>query len=142
MANFKSSQITKIDSPDYDQLKPNEAHGRLRVAYFDVVTPAGVLINEICELVELPVGARVLGGNIAHGALGASATGSVGYVGQAGRYASAVSMAVAGNYALAGNLTQNYGDELATRVRLNMTFQGANPAAGITIRGHVVYVVD
>lgn len=142
MANFKSTQVTIIDSPDHQQLKPNEAHGRKRVAYFDFTTPAGMLTADTLELNEVPIGARIVGGNVAFGALGASATIGIGYSGAATRYKAQTSAAAAGNFGIAQTLAENYGDELAARQRLIMTFAGANPASAIVIKGHVDYIVD
>ena len=142
MASFKSTQATTIDSPDHTQLKPNEAHGRKRTAFFDFVTPAGMAVADTLDLNEVPIGARIIGGNIAFGALGASATIGVGYAGAATRYKAQTAAATAGNFDIARTLAENYGDELTARQRLIITFAGANPTSGITIKGHVDYVVD
>lgn len=142
MPTFKSSQVTKIDSPDHDMLKPNEAHGRVRVAHFDFTTPVGVAQNDIVEAVEIPIGARIIGGNIANGVLGANVTIAVGYAGAATRYKAATAAATAGNFAIAGTLAENYGDELTQRQRIILTLGGGTPSAGIVIKGHLSYVVD
>lgn len=142
MPTFKSNQVTKIDSPDFDMLKPNEAHGRVRAAYFDFATPVGVAQNDIVEAVEVPIGARVIGGTITHGALGTNVTIAVGYAGAATRYKAATASASAGAFSIAGTIAENYGDELSQRQRLILTLGGGTPSAGILIEGHVLYVVD
>ena len=142
MASFKSTQATTMDDPGHLQLKPNEAHGRKRTAYFDYTTVAGTVINDTLDLNEIPIGARIIGGNLAFGALGAGATVGIGYSGAATRYKAQTSAAAAGNFDIARTLAENYGDELTLRQRLILTFAGANPASGIVIKGHIDYVVD
>lgn len=142
MATFKSTQATTIDSPDHAQLKPNEAHGRKRVAYFDFTAPAGVVIADTLELNEVPPGARIVGGNVAFSAFGASATIGIGYAGAATRYKAQTSVASAGSFGFAGTIAENYGDELATRQRLVVTFAGANPPTSAVLKGHVDYIID
>ncbi|CAB4182812.1 hypothetical protein UFOVP1090_33 [uncultured Caudovirales phage] len=143
MATYKSSQVTKIDSVDYDMLKSNEAHGRMRVVFFDFTTPAsGNADGDIYELCEIPIGARILRMKTANTALGASVVAKIGIVGADTKYGSALDLAAAGADDFLVTVAQNYGLELIARERLIMTLTGAAPAASQTVRGHVEYVID
>ena len=143
MATRKSSQITKIDSVDYDMLKPNEAHGRIRVAFFDFTTPAsGGADGDDYELCEIPIGARILRIKTVNEALGASVVAKIGITGTLDKYGSGLDLAAAGADDYAVTYAQNYGVELTAKERLIMTLTGAAPAATKIVRGHVEYVVD
>lgn len=145
MATVKSEQVTKIDSVSRDQLKPNEAHGRKRVAFFKYTTPsAGLADGDIIELCELPIGARVTGGRLAFEALGAGVVGKIGVVGADAKYmAAATSMAAIGStVTIASTVALNYGVELTAKERLIMTLSGAAPAGSKIITGQIDYVVD
>ncbi len=139
----KSVQVTKIDSPDYDQLKPNEAHGRARVAYFQFTTLAtGGADGDYYALCEIPAGARILDIKSANEALGASVVAKIGITGTLDKYGSAKDLAAAGADTYAQTYAENYGVELTVLERLIMTLTGAAPAASKIVRGHVLYVLD
>lgn len=143
MATRKSEQITMIDSPDHLQLKPNEAHGRLRPAFFKFTTPAsGGADGDIYELCEIPAGARILGIKTACEALGASVVAKIGIVGADTKYGSAKDLAAIGEDNFAVLISENYGVELTAKERLIMTLTGAAPAATKIVQGHVLYVLD
>jgi hypothetical protein len=86
MATTYSVQKTKWsqNSPK-DFIKPNEIHGRVRIAYA-LYEASSVAVGTI-EMFNLPNGARILSGELVHDALGGSTTASVGhaaYVNSAG----------------------------------------------------------
>jgi hypothetical protein len=86
MATTYSVQKTKWsqNSPK-DFIKPNEIHGRVRIAYA-LYEASAVAVGTI-EMFNLPNGARILSGELVHDALGGSTTASVGhaaYVNSAG----------------------------------------------------------
>ena len=78
MATTYSVQKTKWDqdSPT-TRIKPNEQHGRIRVAYA-LAEAASLAVGPI-EMFNLPNGARILSGELMHDALGGSTTASVGH---------------------------------------------------------------
>lgn len=78
MATTYSVQKTKWDqdSPT-TRIKPNEQHGRIRVAYA-LAEAASLAVGPI-EMFNLPNGARILSGELVHDALGGSTTASVGH---------------------------------------------------------------
>ena len=78
MATTYSVQKTKWDqnSPK-DFIKPNEIHGRVRIAYA-LYEASAVAVGTI-EMFNLPNGARILSGEVVHDALGGSTTVSVGH---------------------------------------------------------------
>lgn len=139
----KSAQITAIDSPDYDMLKPNEAHGRQRMAYFSGSTLAtGGATGDTYQLCELPIGARVLGGHLVTGVMGASIVAAIGITGTTAKYGTGIDVAAAGVDLFANTIALNYGVELAAKERVFMTLSGGTPAASIAYAGHITYVVD
>jgi hypothetical protein len=139
----KSDQVTKIDSPDFDMLKPNEAHGRERIAFFSGTTLAtGGATGDTYQLCEVPTGARILGGTLATGALGTSIVAAIGITGSTAKYGTGIDIAAAGVDTFADTLALNYGVELSAKERIFMTLSGGTPAASIVYRGHVKYVVD
>lgn len=142
-ATMKSDQVTKIDSVDYDMLKPNEAHGRVRMAFGSVTTLAsGGADGDIYQLFEIPKGARVLGGQIVVEAMGASVVAKVGITGDDDKYGSALDVAAAGKDEIGHTIAFNYGVETTAKERVFVTLTGAAPAASKKLYGHLFYVVD
>lgn len=86
MATTYSVQKTKWDQNSPKEfVKPNEQHGRIRIAYA-LYEASAVAVGTI-EMFNLPNGARILSGEVVHDALGSSTTLSVGhaaYVNSAG----------------------------------------------------------
>ena len=77
MATVYSVQKTKWDQNDpKTSIKPNEHYGRVRQSYANYVAAAE---QSDIEMFNLPNGARILTMEVAHAALGASTTLSVGY---------------------------------------------------------------
>jgi hypothetical protein len=77
MGTVYSVQKTKWDqSEPKDMIKPNEHYGRVRMSYANYVAAAE---QSDIEMFNLPNGARILTMEVAHAALGASTTLSVGY---------------------------------------------------------------
>lgn len=142
---YLSDQLTKVDgtSASYAPQQPNEYIGRVRVSYFNKAIPTGFADGDSIALQEVPAGARILGGNIAWGALGTSVVGQVGITGDLDRYLTAsTAMASAGTAHLANTLALNIGEEVSVVTRLLLTLSGAAAAAGQVIRGYVLFVVD
>lgn len=137
-----SAQMAKINSVDFDMLKPNEQHGRQRAAYFNTSTlAAGNADGDSYNLTKIPKGARVLDIFLTTEAMGAGVVAKIGITGTLDKYGSAVDIAAAG----ADHFCQTvatYGLETTAEETLILTLTGAAPAASKLIKGHVTYVVD
>lgn len=153
-----SDQLDTIIPEGNSKLKPNERHGRVRIARFTFTVPAGDLADgsNVAACI-LPTGARILGGVIKGEALGNSSTVDIGLMGRDlnGYYDAAGSLAddddaflAAGSTNAAFNLTfadtiaRNYGLELDKECYLVLTVESGDWDAGQDIVGHVEYVVD
>jgi len=79
MATVYSVQKTKWDqnSPTTN-IKPNENHGRVRMAYA-LYELSGSVVGTVVEMFNLPNGARILSGELTNDALASSTTISVGH---------------------------------------------------------------
>jgi hypothetical protein len=116
--------------------------GRVRVKTFSFTTPAGLLANDTLNLCELPVGAHVIGGRLVHGAMGASATLSIGISGAVGKYLSAYNIAAAGQTDFANTVALNTMTELTADERIFATMSGAAWASGQVLKGYILYSKD
>lgn len=143
MPAIYSPQYSKIVGSTYDPLKPNELSGRVRVAFFEFLTQnPGYAIGDILYLTRLPKGARMIGGNLAFGTMGAGTTIKIGINGDDDRYLTDTSLASAGQTRIADTTAHFYGEELSSETDLFGTIGGAAYAAGQPLRGHIVYVID
>tara|TARA_R110000823_G_scaffold231509_1_gene358183 strand:- start:140 stop:601 length:462 start_codon:yes stop_codon:yes gene_type:complete len=153
MATTYSVQKTKWsqNSPK-DFIKPNEIHGRVRIAYA-LYEASSVAVGTI-EMFNLPNGARILSGELVHDALGGSTTASVGhaaYVNSAGtvvaldvdEYKAAaastgiVTVGIAATSALGRNSVVDANED-----GIPITVVTAGAAATGTIELTMLYVVD
>ena len=135
--------------------------GRVRVFTFSFGTgSAGFTSGDTIILGDIPSNARVLHGQMDFGAMGASATCSIGISGATTRYANAISVAAAGqslfantnalnmlsaNYASGTNSStgaSNNAGVLSAKERILMTASGANWAASKIMAGWMIYVLD
>ena len=136
-------------------LKTLDIGGRVRVLDFSIQTSASVGVqNDTFVIGDLPAGARILYGWCDFGAMGASATLSIGPSGAATKYANAISVAAAGQALFANTLALNMlsptsttqGSGVAGSVaaveRILGTFGGAAWAASKTLVGVILYVKD
>jgi hypothetical protein len=139
----KSTQVTAIDSVDYDQLRPDEAHGRVRMAFWEFTTlAAGGADGDSFAACEIPKGARILGGQLVSEAMGAGVVAKVGITGTLDKYGSALDVAAAGKDEFAHTIAFNYGARTTTKERILVTLTGAAPAATKKCNGHILYVID
>ena len=146
-----SIQQAKIDSTPSQKVKANELAGRVRVAFAEYEASAE---QSTIHMFSLPNGARILGGRLAHDALGSSTTLSVGhnaYIDSSGSTvaldvdefkaaassASASSAAVATTIALGENSVVNANKD---GIPVSVTLAGANGTG--TIQLHMTYVID
>ena len=149
MAN--SIQQAKIASTPSEKVKTNELAGRVRVAFAEYEASAE---QSTIHMFSLPNGARILGGRLAHDALGSSTTLSVGHneyldssestvaadvdeFKAAASSASASSAAVATTIALGENSVVNANKD---GIPVSVTLAGANGTG--TIQLHMTYVID
>ena len=149
MAN--SIQQAKIASTPSEKVKTNELAGRVRVAFAEYEASAE---QSTIHMFSLPNGARILGGRLAHDALGSSTTLSVGHneyldssestvaadvdeFKAAASSASASSAAIATTIALGENSVVNANKD---GIPVSVTLAGANGTG--TIQLHMTYVID
>jgi hypothetical protein len=142
VTNTDSTQMATINSASFDQLKPNEAHGRLRTAFFYFTTLAtGGADGDSYNLNKIPKGARVLRIETVNEALGSSVVAKIGITSSLSKYGSAVDMAAAGADLFCQTVA-THGLVTTAEETLIMTLTGAAPAASKIVQGHVTYVVD
>ena len=146
-----SIQQAKIAATPSEKVKTNELAGRVRVAFAEYEASAE---QSTIHMFSLPNGARILGGRLAHDALGSSTTLSVGHneyldssestvaadvdeFKAAASSASASSAAVATTIALGENSVVNANKD---GIPVSVTLAGANGTG--TIQLHMTYVID
>jgi len=153
MATVYSAQRTNSRATPAVMNKANELGGRVRVAH-GTYEASSLASGDVIEMFVLPDGARLLEGSLAHDALGASTTLSVGYAAHTNSAGTAVSASAAAYKAAAASTSAQKVDVLATLalgsgtetdtnedgVALTVTMGGA--AGTGTIELTVKYVVD
>lgn len=137
-----STEMATIGSVSFDQLQPNQAHGRLRLAFFNCTTPAsGNADGDSFNLCKIPKGARIVGIATVNEALGSSVVAKIGITGSLSKYGAAIDMAAAGADPFVQTVA-TYGLETTTEETLIMTLTGAAPTASKIVKGHVTYALD
>lgn len=129
----------------YGPLKPNQLGGRVRMAFFSLnTTNVAVENGDTINLVKIPAGARVIGGQVAFGAMGANATLTIGDAGDPDRLLAALDVSAAGTAALASKdvVPGLLGHEYSAETIITGTAGGANYAAAKVLHGYILYVVD
>ena len=153
MATVYSAQRTNSRATPAVMNKANELGGRIRVAH-GTYEASSLASGDVIEMFVLPDGARLLEGSLAHDALGASTTLSVGYAAHTNAAGTAVSASAAAYKAAAASTSAQKVDVLATLalgsgtetdtnedgVAITVTMGGA--AGTGTIELTVKYVVD
>ena len=113
MATVYSTQRTNSRATPVVMNKTNELGGRVRVAH-GVYEASALASGDVIEMFRLPDGARLLSGSLAHDALGASTTLSVGYAAHTDADGSAVAASAAAYKAAAASTSAQKVDILAT----------------------------
>ena len=113
MATVYSAQRTNLRGTPAVMVKANELGGRVRVAH-GTYAASSLASGDVVEMFILPDGARLLEGSLAHDALGASTTLSVGYGAHTNAAGTAVTAAAAAYKAAAASTTAQKVDVLAT----------------------------
>lgn len=153
MATVYSAQRTNTRATPAVMNKANELGGRVRVAH-GTYEASSLASGDVIEMFVLPDGARLLTGSLAHDALGASTTLSVGYAAHTNAAGTAVSASAAAYKAAAASTSAAKNDILATLalgsgsetdtnedgVAITVTMGGA--AGTGTIELTIMYVVD
>jgi hypothetical protein len=153
MATVYSAQRTNSRATPAVMNKANELSGRIRVAH-GTYEASSLASGDVIEMFVLPDGARLLTGSLAHDALGASTTLSVGYAAHTNAAGTAVSASAAAYKAAAASTSAAKNDILATLalgsgsetdtnedgVAITVTMGGA--AGTGTIELTIMYVVD
>lgn len=153
MATVYSAQRTNARAIPSVNNKANELGGRIRVAH-GTYEASALASGDVIEMFVLPDGARLVEGSLAHDALGASTTLSVGYAAHTNAAGTAVSASAAAYKAAAASTSAQKVDVLATLALGSGTEVDANEdgmpvtvtmggAAGTgTIELTIKYVVD
>ena len=113
MATVYSAQRTNSRATPAVMNKANELGGRIRVAH-GTYEASALASGDVVEMFILPDGARLLEGSLAHDALGASTTLSVGYGAHNDAAGTAVSASAAAYTAAAASTSAQKVDILAT----------------------------
>jgi hypothetical protein len=113
MATVYSAQRTNSRAVPSVNNKANELGGRIRVAH-GTYEASSLSSGDVIEMFLLPDGARLIEGSLAHDALGASTTLSVGYGAHTDASGSAVSASAAAYKAAAASTSAQKVDVLAT----------------------------
>ena len=123
---------------------PNASNvdGRVRRKYFSVASTTTTVINngDVVELCKLPVGARITGGRLLYGAMGASTTAVIGVAGTTNKYLTSTSVVSAGQTSFADTNALNFGDSLTAETTIILTAGGANYATGQYLKGYIEYI--
>ena len=93
--------------------KTNEMGGRVRIAH-GVYEASSLASGDVIEMFNIPNGARLIEGSLAHDALGGSTTLSVGYAAHTNSSGTAVSASAAAYKAAAASTSAQKVDILAT----------------------------
>lgn len=141
---FKSDQTTLTDAVPKSLIAPDELGGKVRRAYFTKTLPgSGLATGDSIDLVDLPIGARVLGGQFCWDAgQGVTATTAIGYSGATGRYFAAAVTNATTIFRIADTQAQNYGDKLTAAKRILATNAAAAWTASSVFKGHIDYIVE
>lgn len=146
MASHKSTQETKRTSIPPKMLSTTEAHGRVRVAYFDFTVPAGgAAVGDTVDLARLPKGARILGGDWSAEAMSSGAGDaqmSIGDGTTAARFLAATSVDAVADGRFANTLALGFGAVVEDETTLVATVVGEAWAAGNKLAGWAAYVLD
>lgn len=114
MATVYSVQKTKWNqNVPAEAIDTNELGGRIRVAHA-VYEASALASGDVIEMFNIPNGARLIEGSLAHDALGGSTTLSVGYAAHTNSSGTAVSASAAAYKAAAASTSAQKVDILAT----------------------------
>jgi len=114
MATVYSVQKTKWNqTTPSENISTTEMSGRIRIAH-GVYEASSLASGDVIEMFNIPNGARLIEGSLAHDALGGSTTLSVGYAAHTNSAGTAVSASAAAYKAAAASTSAQKVDILAT----------------------------
>jgi len=114
MATVYSVQKTKWNqTTPSENISTTEMSGRIRIAH-GVYEASSLASGDVIEMFNIPNGARLIEGSLAHDALGSSTTLSVGYAAHTNSAGTAVSASAAAYKAAAASTSAQKVDILAT----------------------------
>lgn len=118
--------------------------GKLRYLWFSYATATATPVNngDVILIGGLGTGDRICESFVTFGAMGASATLSIGTSADATHYANAIDVSAAGTAHFANTPTLNFGEILTASTTLELTAGGANYASSKNILGYVGFVRD
>jgi len=141
---FNSDQMAVILANPPGMNNSQVMGGRTRKMCFTKTLPAsGLATGDSILLGELPIGARIVGGQFVWGtAQGATATTAIGITGTTGKYFVAAVTNALTVFRLADTLAQNYGAVLTAREVVQALNAAAAWTADSVLKGHIDYLVD
>lgn len=144
MATIQSLEYANTVAVPQIKNLTNVRGGKLRHLWFSFATATATPIanGDTMQLGTLTAGNRIAAGFVSFGAMGASATMSIGYSGATTRYASSIDVSALGTTSFANTAALNFGDILAADQLLLLTAGGANYAASKAILGFITYEKD
>ena len=141
---FKSDQRTNDTAVPVVASRANERGGKKRVFYFKATLPgSGLAIGDDIDLVMIPAGHRIVGGEFSwNAASGAAATIAIGVVGTTGKYKAALVTNDATARPLAQTQAENFGDVLASDTIIKATNAVAAWVVSTILMGHIDTVLE
>ena len=137
MANVNASEYGRF-AGGTGLIQANEQGGKLRAAYFSVnTTTQAISSGDTVNLAVLPKGARILGGFVSFGAMGASATLKIGDSGSDVRLLASTDVSAAGTANILA--AAGFGYETTDVVTVIATAGGANYASAKDLKGVIFY---
>ena len=142
MANFRSTQLARLDLTPQTKLDSSYSEGKVRVKCFDWTGDAAQ--NDTVQMCTLPKGARILTGFIDFADYGTSITLDIGDGTTDNKYGAAIDVATAAGTSAFANTYALYGmgrEALTSNITLTFTFEGGNPGSA-RINGWIEYMVE
>lgn len=143
MANVNGKEYGEVNGSKIVR-QPGNKKGRKRIEFFSINTTTQAVANgDTINFVTLPKGARVIGGRVTYGAIGANATLKIGTAADDDRYSgAALDVSAAGGTDLADTQAKFFGEELTDDTLIIGTAGGAAFAAAKDVTGYLEYVID
>jgi hypothetical protein len=144
MATLNSLEYANTVAVPIIKNDTNIKGGKLRHLWFSYATATATPVSngDVIIIGGLGTGDRISSGYVTFGAMGASATLSIGTTADAVHYANAIDVSAAGQTSFANTATLNFGEILAASTTLQLTAGGANYASGKNILGHITFERD
>lgn len=143
MTAYNSDQIANQVAVPPVLNETNVVGGRVRIYGWTYTVPAGDLTAlDTINLVDLPAGARILGGRMSWGAMGTSCTALIGITGDTDRYKGSTDVSSAGEADIANTNALNFMEKRGPATRVFCTTGGGNWDAGAHFKGYLLVALD